>query len=99
MTVSILISFLETVFLQEQSLGEVFITCILGYRPESSLLGEVMAGRGLISMIEVIIIVYISCTYAGVFDGTGMLKEPLYVIPLCYLIIKKIWYSIYVKRK
>jgi NhaC family Na+:H+ antiporter len=47
----------------------------MGYQPESSLLGQVMAGGGLISMIEVIIIVFISCTYAGVFDGTGMLLE------------------------
>ncbi len=75
MTVSIIISFFETIFLQKGAFGEVVITCILGYHPESSTLGEVMAGGGLISMIEVIIIVYISCTYAGIFDGTGMLRE------------------------
>ena len=76
MMVSIVISFLETVFLQKQPFVETLITCALGYQPESSLLGQVMAGGGLISMIEVIIIVFISCTYAGVFDGTGMLKDP-----------------------
>lgn len=76
MMVSIVISFIETVFLQKQPFGEALITCIMGYQPESSLLGQVMAGGGLISMVEVIIIVFISCTYAGVFDGTGMLKDP-----------------------
>lgn len=76
MMVSIVIAFLETVLLQKHLLGEAFITCILGFKPESSLLGQVMAGGGLISMVEVIIIVFISCTYAGVFDGTQMLKDP-----------------------
>jgi NhaC family Na+:H+ antiporter len=75
MLVSIIISFLLTIFLQGQGFFQVLGTCIMGYQPESSLLGQVMAGGGLISMIEVIIIVFISCTYAGVFDGTGMLLE------------------------
>jgi len=75
MMASIIISFLLTIFLQDQEFFLVLETCIMGYQPESSLLGQVMAGGGLISMIEVIIIVFISCTYAGVFDGTGMLKD------------------------
>lgn len=75
MMVSIIISFFETIFLQKLPFREVLMTCIMGYHPQSSMLGEVMAGGGLISMIEVIIIVYISCTYAGIFDGTGMLRE------------------------
>lgn len=75
MMVSIIISFFETIFLQKLPFREVLMTCIMGYHPQSSMLGEVMAGGGLISMIEVIIIVYISCTYAGIFDGTRMLSE------------------------
>jgi len=73
MGASIVIGFMDTLFLQNQGLFFTLKTCLLGYFPTNLALGEVMAGGGLISMVEVIIIVFISCTYSGIFDGTGML--------------------------
>ena len=74
MGASIVIGFLDTLLLQNQGLLFTLKTCLLGYLPTNLALGEVMAGGGLISMVEVIIIVFISCTYSGIFDGTGMLN-------------------------
>jgi NhaC family Na+:H+ antiporter len=73
MAVSIVIGFLDTLFLQKESLLFTLKACFLGYAPTNQALGNVMAGGGLVSMVEVIIIVFISCTYSGIFDGTGML--------------------------
>jgi NhaC family Na+:H+ antiporter len=75
MITSIFSAFIITLVVQGMDLLEILKTCILGYNAESYLLGEILSGGGLTSMIEVIIIVLISCTYSGVFEGTGMLDN------------------------
>ncbi|MBQ1471913.1 Na+/H+ antiporter NhaC family protein [Eubacterium sp. AB3007] len=61
------------VLVQKMPLMEVLKVCLMGYHPTSAGLAAILAGGGLISMVEIIIILLISCTYSGIFNGTGML--------------------------
>jgi len=56
-------------------LMEVIRTCIFGYEAAGSGLGAILNGGGLVSMIEIVLILLISSTYSGIFNGTGMLHE------------------------
>ena len=47
--------------------------CLMGYHPEGSELVQLLDGGGLISMIQIVVIVTISCAYSGIFKGTKML--------------------------
>ena len=60
-------------FVQHLPLGELLRACVLGYRPVLPELAELMSGGGLISMLNVVIIVILSCAYSGMFNGTGLL--------------------------
>ena len=60
-------------FVQRLSLGELLRVCVMGYRPASLELTELMSGGGLISMGNVVFIVLLSCAYSGMFSGTGLL--------------------------
>jgi len=73
MMASILAAFILTLFVQDAGFAETLKTCIFGYNAKAGLLGEILSGGGLMSMVEVVLIVLISCTYSGVFNGTGML--------------------------
>ena len=53
--------------------GELLRACVLGYRPALPALAELMSGGGLISMVDVCLIVVLSCAYSGMFNGTGLL--------------------------
>ena len=52
----------------------VLKTCIFGYTADGGL-GSILNGGGLISMVEIVVILIISCTYSGIFKGTGMLES------------------------
>lgn len=58
---------------QRVPLGELLRACVLGYRPVLPELAELMSGGGLISMVDVCLIVVLSCAYSGMFNGTGLL--------------------------
>lgn len=73
MLCSIVCAFLLAVFLQGASVWETLRVCIFGYHPENAALARVFSGGGLVSMLPVAGIVLLSCTYSGIFDGTGML--------------------------
>lgn len=64
-----------SVFVQGMSLSEVIHACIFGYQPASGALGDLLSGGGAVSMLEVVIILIISCTYSKIFEGTGMLED------------------------
>ncbi len=72
MTASILSAVLLCVFLQHQSWESVARTLILGYSAADPDVARMMNGGGLISMISVCLIVLISSTFSGLFDGTGL---------------------------
>ena len=52
---------------------EVLKICILGYESSSTGLGAILNGGGLVSMLEIVVILIISSSYSGIFSGTKML--------------------------
>lgn len=75
MGLSILSSGVACVLLQKTPLWEFIRICILGYHAVDSSFGPMLNGGGLVSMLEINLIVMISCTYSDIFDGTGMIRE------------------------
>jgi NhaC family Na+:H+ antiporter len=59
---------------QGQPLPEAIKACFFGYTAASETLGNVLSGGGVFSVVKVMLIVLLSSTYSGIFDGTGMLK-------------------------
>jgi len=74
MGLSILSGILVAWLVQNVPLIEVLKICILGYEAEGSGLGSLLNGGGLVSMLEIVGILLISCTYSGIFNGTKMLE-------------------------
>lgn len=75
MAVSILCGAAVAVFFQKETIGDVLKYIIMGYsRPEQSFLGDIMAGGGIISMINVVLIVLIAFSLSGVLEGASLLK-------------------------
>lgn len=64
---------LVAVLVQGIQPGELIRVCVLGYTAHQPELAEILSGGGLISMISVVSIVFLSCSYSGLFAGTGML--------------------------
>lgn len=60
---------------QNMSIMESISYSIKGYTPDSQVLSGIIAGGGLIEMIESCIIVTIACSYSGIFSGTNLLGE------------------------
>jgi len=75
MLLSIVSGILVSWLVQHVPLLEVLKACILGYEAKAEGLGSILNGGGLISMIEVVIILLISCSYSGIFNGTNMLES------------------------
>jgi NhaC family Na+:H+ antiporter len=75
MGLSIISSGIACIFLQGTSFPEFIRICILGYHAVDSSFGSMLNGGGLISMLEINLIVMISCTYSDIFQGTGMIRE------------------------
>lgn len=74
MLISIVIAVFLSVILQGKSFEEVFRMCITGYKAKDPAISSMMNGGGLKSMINVAAIVSLSSCYAGIFEGTGLLK-------------------------
>jgi len=62
---------------------EICKVLIFGYHPSGEGLSAILDGGGLISMIEIAIILIISCAYSGIFGRTGMLDGLLSLISRC----------------
>ena len=54
---------------------DIIQICFLGYHSSGAGLGAILDGGGLVSMLEVVGILIISCAYSGIFSGTDMLKD------------------------
>ncbi len=66
---------LISILVQGNEVSNLIEQGIFGYSSEHEVLGNILDGGGLISMVEVIIIVMISSSYSGIFDGTKMLER------------------------
>lgn len=73
--ISAITSFVVAVIFQNQSPAALVTYMVTGYELDSAALGDVMAGGGVISMVEVMIVVILSSSYAGIFEETGMLNS------------------------
>ena len=65
-------------FVQGMPVGMIIRSCLLGYESPDAGLGAILNGGGVASMLEVVVILIISCEYSGIFDGTKML-EPVHI--------------------
>ena len=72
---SIISAVLVACLVQGVPLWEVIQICFMGYHSSGTGLGAILDGGGLISMMEVVGILIISCAYSGIFSGTDMLKD------------------------
>jgi NhaC family Na+:H+ antiporter len=75
MTLSILSGIAIAWTVQDFSFMEILKICLLGYHPEGSDLVLLLEGGGLVSMVEIVVILLISCAYSGIFEGTKMLED------------------------
>ncbi len=57
--------------------------CVFGYKSSGTGLAAILDGGGMISMVEIVLILIISCAYSGIFSGTGMLREVQALISAC----------------
>ena len=74
--ISSVLAALSAVFAQGMTLTQVLQVCVLGYQETHPALASIMSGGGLVSMVNSVCIVFLSCAYAGIFSGTGLL-DPL----------------------
>ena len=68
---------------EHMSVLEICKVLIFGYHPTGEGLSAILEGGGLVSMIEIVIILVISCAYSGIFNRTGMLEALLSRITKC----------------
>ena len=75
MTASILSAIIVAWLVQGVDLTSILRICIFGYESASSGLGAILNGGGLVSMLEIVVILIISSSYSGIFSGTKMLDS------------------------
>ncbi len=75
MAVSIVISGIITLTIQDMSFTTLFQTAIFGFSPQDADLAGLLSGGGLLSMVNVSLIVCISASFSGMFEGTGLLDS------------------------
>jgi len=81
--VSVLASGVIAFAVEKISITEICKVLIFGYHPTGEGLSAILEGGGLISMVEIVIILIISCAYSGIFNRTGMLEGLLSRISSC----------------
>ena len=73
MLVSIVISFIIAMFFQKESVTSLVNYCVYGFHHSNEKLNLIMKGGGILSMLNVGLIVAISSSYSGIFKETKML--------------------------
>lgn len=73
MLVSLALSALVTLFVQHKRIINCLSALILGFTPDNPALSQMLSGGGIISMLEVCVILMISGTYGGIFRRTQLL--------------------------
>lgn len=75
MAVSICAAFLIAWLVQGRTPLELGRIMVLGFHPDNSELAAVLSGGGVVSMLQVLIIVLITATYTEIFRTTGLLDR------------------------
>lgn len=78
--ISIVSSVAIALFVEKVAFLEVIKILIFGYHAEGNGLSVILDGGGLVSMLEIVAILAISCAYSGIFNRTDMLKKLLDLI-------------------
>ena len=73
MLLSIVISFIVAMFFQKESVTSLINYCVYGFYHSNEKLNLMMKGGGILSMLNVGLIVAISSSYSGIFKETKML--------------------------
>lgn len=73
--VSIAVAFLTGIFLQHTGPLELAAIAVSGYRAGDPELAAMMNGGGVMSMVRLAVIITISSSYAGLFEGTHLLDH------------------------
>lgn len=72
---SIISAFLCAVFVQRMSVPAVLHCAVFGLNAPANTIRAIFNGGGLMSMAELALMLFISGTYSGIFDGTGILDD------------------------
>jgi Na+:H+ antiporter, NhaC family len=76
MLISIIAASVIAVAVQGSTTSQVIRYIVTGYSLEGeSYLSDIIKGGGIISMLRVSVIVFISSAFTGIFEGTGMLQK------------------------
>lgn len=75
MLISTLAALAVCVFVQKMEALPLLKTLLMGYTAPDAQLGAMLNGGGLISMLRPAVIILISSSYSGIFDGTGLLDD------------------------
>lgn len=81
--ISIVSSAALSLIIEKVSVIELCRILIFGYHSDGNGLGAILDGGGLVSMLEVVAILVISCAYSGIFNRTDMLRGLLDIIEKC----------------
>jgi NhaC family Na+:H+ antiporter len=74
--VSIITAGLIAFFIQHETIGDILKYFFSGYTMKNNTsLAEIIRGGGILSMIKVAVVVFISSAFSGIFEGTGVLKR------------------------
>lgn len=73
MGVSIALAALVCAAARRMSAGQIASVCVLGFTPADPIVAELMSGGGVVSMVNVSLVVCLSSSFSGLFDGTGLL--------------------------
>jgi NhaC family Na+:H+ antiporter len=76
MLISILTACVLSVLLQHESIVNVLKYIILGFNMDgNNPLSTIIKGGGILSMLKLAVVVFISSAFSGVFEGTGLMKS------------------------
>ncbi len=73
--ISAIVAFAVATGFQGESIVALLKYTFTGYELELPILGDIMSGGGVLSMVEVMLVVMLSSSYAGIFEGTKMLDS------------------------
>lgn len=76
MIISILATSIICVVVQQMNVLELLQMMVIGYQVKEPQLAAMIDGGVILSMLKVSTIVYISSSYSGIFEGTGLLEKP-----------------------
>ena len=75
MAINIAVSIVLTALLQKAPVTEVLRMTLMGYAPRDAALSAILSGGGILSMVEICILLLLSSGCAGIFEGTRMLAS------------------------